>query len=85
VWTRLFETEKEAKTARREALSEKDSGAHADDKNTPAGAYLDRWLEWKIATGLKPSTAASYREAVELYFRPGIGHFKLVRQPHFTV
>lgn len=79
-----FEKKAEAEAALREALTEKDSGAHADDKSTPAGAYLDRWLEWKRATGLKPSTAASYAEAIGLYFRPGIGHVKLgdLRESH---
>jgi hypothetical protein len=27
---------------------------------------------------LKPSTAASYAEGIELYFRPGLGHVRLV-------
>ncbi len=74
-----FGTQKEAEAARRDALTEKASGVHADDKAAFVGDYLTRWLEWKT-TGpdpLKPSTSASYREAIELYYRPGIGHIKL--------
>jgi integrase len=84
VWTKPYKTAKEAEKARREALSEKDSGACADDKAAFVGDYLGRWLEWKIATALKPSTADSYREAIELYYKPGIGHLKLgeIRQSH---
>jgi integrase len=74
-----FGTEKEAEAARREALTEQASGRPADDKNTLVRDYLDRWLNWKV-TGpdpIKPSTAASYAEAIELYYKPGIGHHKL--------
>ncbi len=27
---------------------------------------------------MKPSTLASYREAIELYFSPGLGHIRLI-------
>jgi integrase len=52
------------------------SGKHADDASTKLGDYLTSWLELKRAD-LKPRTWDSYREAVELYFRPGLGHIKL--------
>jgi Phage integrase, N-terminal SAM-like domain len=40
---------------------------------------------WQSEGGLKPSTLASYREAIELYFAPGLGHIRLadLRPDHF--
>ncbi|MGP3920688.1 hypothetical protein [Nonomuraea sp. 10N515B] len=44
------------------------------------GAYLDRWLRGREeAEGdLKASTLSSYREALDLYFKPGLGHLRLI-------
>jgi integrase len=75
-----YATEREAREAVVEALGKVSDGKHVDDRKTTLGPYLDKWLAWK-STGvdpLKPSTAASYREAIELYFRPGLGHERLV-------
>lgn len=74
-----YGTEREAKAAVVAALGQVDAGVHLDDRKTTVGEHLDRWLEWKT-TGvdpLKPSTAASYAEAIALYFRPGLGHIRL--------
>ena len=81
-----FEKEEQAEAARRDALTEKATGRPADDKNTLVRDYLDRWLDWKV-TGpdpLKPSTAASYRESIQLYFKPALGHHKMgdLREVH---
>jgi integrase len=72
-----YATEREARDAVVEALGKVSDGKHVDDRKTTLGEYLDRWLEWKRDT-LKPSTFASYAEGVELYFRPGLGHIRLV-------
>ncbi len=54
-------------------------GAHVDDRRTTFGEYLTRRLGWwESEAEIKPSTLASYREAIELYFRPGLGHVRLV-------
>ena len=61
-------------------------GAHVDDRRTTFGQYLTRRLTWwKSEAELKPSTLASYREAVELYFHPGLGDIRLLdlRDHHF--
>jgi integrase len=50
------------------------------------GEHLDRRLRWWESEGeIKPSTLASYREACEVYLRPGLGHLRLVdlRGEHF--
>ena len=75
-----YTTEKQAKAGVVEALGKVAAGVHVDDRKTTLGEHLGRWLEWKT-TGpdpLKPSTAASYAEAIELYFKPGLGRVKLV-------
>ncbi len=71
-----FATAKEAKAGVVAALGKIDAGVHVDDRKTTLAEHLDRWLEWKRAE-LKPSTFASYAEAIELYFRPGLGRMRL--------
>jgi hypothetical protein len=56
---------------------------HVDDRKVKFCDYLTKRLGWREAEseagdGLKPSTLAAEREAIELYFKPGIGHIKLV-------
>lgn len=61
-------------------------GAHVDDRRTTFGEYLERRLRWwESERELKPSTLDSYREAIELYYRPGLGHVRLadLRDHHF--
>jgi integrase len=71
-----YPTERECKKALVEVLGQVSAGTHAADRKLTVGAYLDSWLEDQAAT-LKPGTLKSYREAVRLYFRPGLGHIKL--------
>jgi len=81
-----YATERECKDALLVALGKVSQGAHIDDRRTTFGEYLTRRLRWwESEAELKPSTLASYREAAELYFRPGLGHVRLVdlRDFHF--
>lgn len=81
-----FPTEREAKEALAEALGDLRHGTHVEDRRTTFGEYLTRQLRWwQSDRDLKPSTLASYREAIELYFRPGLGHIRLadLRGDHF--
>ncbi|GAA0284558.1 tyrosine-type recombinase/integrase [Actinomadura nitritigenes] len=48
----------------------------ASDRQMTVAQWLDRWLAGKV--DLKSSTLASYREAVELYHKPALGHLRLV-------
>jgi Phage integrase, N-terminal SAM-like domain len=62
------------------------AGRLADDRRTKFADYLDRRLRWwESEDDIKPSTQASYREAIELYFKPGLGHLRLadLRDHHF--
>jgi integrase len=81
-----YRTKEECKHALVEALGRVGQGAHVEDRRTTFGDYLARRLRWWEAEAeLKPSTLASYREAIELYFRPGLGHVRLadLRDSHF--
>ncbi len=68
------------------AMGDIAAGRHVDDRRTKFADYLDRRLRWWESEGdIKPSTLESYREAADLYLRPGLGHLKLVdlRDHHF--
>lgn len=81
-----FATERECRDALLAALGRVGQGVHVDDRRTTFSEYLTRRLRWWESEGeLKPSTLASYREAIELYFRPALGHVRLVdlRDHHF--
>ena len=81
-----YRTESECKDALLDVLGRIGHGGHVDDRRTTFGEYLTRRLRWwESEAELKPSTLGSYREAVELYFRPGLGHVRLVdlRDHHF--
>jgi integrase len=72
-------TEKLCSEALIAALGQVQAGRHVDDRRTKFGDHLDRRLRWwESEADLKPSTLASYREAVELYLRPGLGHLRVM-------
>jgi len=81
-----YRSEKACKDALVETLGRVGQGAHVEDQRITFGDYLARRLRWwETEAELKPSTLASYREAIELYFRPGLGHIRLadLRDHHF--
>ena len=54
------------------------SGAHTDDARATVGAFLAVWLDDKVAAGgLRPTTERSYRQHVEQYLMPQLGHVRL--------
>ena len=71
-----YRTEKECKQAQVEAIGQVASGTHAADRKLTTGAYLAGWLSERAAA-VSPGTLAGDREAVRLYYQPGIGHIKL--------
>ena len=81
-----FATKREATDALAEAVGNLRQGIHMEDRRTTFGQYLIRRLTWwESERELKPSTLASYREAIGLYFIPGLGHIRLMdlRDHHF--
>lgn len=81
-----YPTERECREALDAAIGRVRQGAHVEDRTTTFGEYLTRRLRWwESEAELKPSTLASYREAIELYYRPALGHIRLadLRDHHF--
>jgi integrase len=72
-----FKTKKQADEDRAATLARIGAGGHAPDRSLRTCTYLDIWLAAK-KLALKPRTYDSYREAVELYFKPAVGHLRLV-------
>ena len=70
-----FATEREARKALNDALARLHRGTFVEVGRQTVGEYLDQWLEGKAK--LRSSTRRSYREHVELYLRPGLGHLRL--------
>ncbi|MDX3099706.1 tyrosine-type recombinase/integrase [Nonomuraea angiospora] len=75
-----FATEKECSAALDEARGLVRRGEHVDDRNLKVGDYLTTYIEGREAVedDLAKSTVESYREAIDLYFKPGLGHLRLV-------
>jgi integrase len=78
-------TEKECDANLVAALGKVSDGTHVDDRRAKLGEHLDRQVRlWESETAagaddaLKPRTVDSYRESVELYLRPGLGHLRLI-------
>lgn len=81
-----YPTKKAATEALADALGRIRQGAHIEDRRTTFAEYLARRLRWwESEAELKPKTLDSYREAIKLYFRPGLGHVRLadLRESHF--
>jgi integrase len=79
-------TAKECRENYVKAMGDISAGRHVDDRRTKFAEHLDRRLRWWESEGdIMPSTLTSYREAVSLYLRPGLGHVRLadLRDHHF--
>lgn len=68
-----FPTKAAAKAALRNTLEAERLGIHA--QGLSVAAYLDVWLASKHS--LKPKTVSAYRDAINLYLRPGLGSVQL--------
>jgi integrase len=76
-----FATAREAQAAVVEALGKVNNNTYIYDRQTTLADHLDHQVRiWESGTAagadgaLKLSTLESYREAVELYLKPGLGH-----------
>ena len=72
-----WETKKRAQEELSAELTRVGGGAPVTDRSLLVRDYLDTWLTAKKLR-LKPRTYDSYVEACELYFKPGVGHLRLV-------
>ncbi|HEX3957853.1 MAG TPA: tyrosine-type recombinase/integrase [Trebonia sp.] len=72
-----FESKKRAQEELTAELARVGGGAPTTDRGLLLRDYLDQWLAAKKLR-LKPRSYDSYVEACELYFKPGVGHLRLV-------
>jgi hypothetical protein len=71
-----FRTKDEAEAELAKALADVGEGGTAPDRSVKIGDYLDAYLEGK--RNLKPRSKETDREAFRLYWKPAIGHMRLV-------
>ena len=71
-----FATKKEAEEELAATLARLGGGGSAPDRSLRLGAYLDAYIAGKI--NLKPRSWAADKEAIELYWKPALGHLRLV-------
>jgi integrase len=72
-------TRREAQERLRIALLESDRGILPVGRRLTVAAYLNGWLDTSVAQRCRPRTVDSYRETVERYIAPAIGHVPLTR------
>ncbi len=73
-----YDTEREAKQALVEVMGQASKTGHGGNRKLKLGSYLDQWHQWRVSEGqLKRTTLKTESEAIDLYFRPGLGHIRL--------
>jgi integrase len=73
-------TKRQVQAKLKAAQDARDKGIVTSGGNMTVSAWLDQWLDGLDATAkLKASTRRSYREVVDLYVRPHLGHIRLAR------
>lgn len=71
-----FPTKKIAQEELTATLARLGGGGQVQDRALTVGTYLTNYIDGKI--DLKPRTLATNREAIELYWKPALGHLPLV-------
>jgi integrase len=71
-----FPTKQAAEEELAATLARLGGGAQVPDRALLTGVYLDSYMAGKI--NLKPHTLATNREIVDLYWKPALGHLRLV-------
>ena len=72
-----YATKAAAETALAELRATLGQGSHVEPSRMPVGEYLEEWLAGKA--NLRPSTRSSYRQYLDRYFKPHLGHLELRR------
>lgn len=75
-WVGGFTTRTAAKKARDAARHAVNRGTYVAPQDLTVADYLRRWVE-AHAVALKPSTAKSYRDNIERYLIPRLGHERI--------
>lgn len=69
-------TQKEVAQKLRQLTTEIDQGTYLEPTKMTVGEWLDAWLDQSLG-GIKPRTAALYKDCVRLYLKPTLGAVKL--------
>lgn len=72
-----YRTQAEASAALAEIMTEVEDGRYRDDGRRTVESFLVEWIESKVANGLRPTTARSYRQHIAAYLVPHLGHLRL--------
>ncbi len=72
-----FATKTEAEAALAKVVAAVSTGEHRHDGRITVGTFLQEWLADRVADGLRPSTALSYRRYIEMDLAPALGHLRL--------
>ncbi|PRY13601.1 site-specific recombinase XerD [Kineococcus rhizosphaerae] len=72
-----FATKRDAEAQLAEVLDAQRRGVKPSAGAVLVGDYLRDWLEAKVAAGLRPTTARSYRSHIENYLVPHLGTIRL--------
>jgi integrase len=72
-----FPTKAAAEAALAELVDQSGKGMATHDERQTVAAFLRTWLDTRIANGLRPKTAESYRQHIEQIFIPAFGHLRL--------
>ncbi|HSX66387.1 tyrosine-type recombinase/integrase [Nocardioides sp.] len=75
-WVKGAATRAATKALRDEARNAVHQGTYVTPKDLTVSAWLDQWMT-AHEVELKPSTAKTYRDKIELYLKPTIGHEKV--------
>lgn len=70
-----FPNQRAAEDALNTVVSQLSAGTFVNSGRLPVGQYLDEWLAGKAK--LRPSTRTSYRQHIDLYLKPMLGHIRL--------
>jgi integrase len=75
-WVRGVANREATKGMRDAARNAVRQGTYVAPQDETVGAYLDRWLDAHEGE-LKPSTAHSYRQKINSYLKPTVGHIRV--------
>jgi len=80
-----FRTKTEADAALAEILDQAAKGVATHDERQTLAAFLRQWLDDRVTNGaLRPTTVTLYRQHIESYMIPHLGHLRLrdIRPDH---
>lgn len=76
-WSETFPTKDAADRDQRDVRKAIDEGTFTHDRGMTLDTYLREWLAGRERAGLKKSTLAGYRDAIELYLIPSLGKHRV--------